>query len=72
MMRHSRWPMMPMIRAAASTGISRASVIAACSNMSVKRLPTRAHGTRIRLTPWSGQSVRGTLAVMVQWCWKKL
>jgi hypothetical protein len=25
----------------------------------------------MRFTPCSGQFVRGTLAVMVQWCWKK-
>ena len=55
--------MMPMMRAAASTGISRTSMIATCSNSSVKRLPSRAHGTVIRNTPCSGQSVRGTLAV---------
>jgi hypothetical protein len=42
------------------------SIIATCSNSSVKRLPSRAHGTVIRRTPCSGQSVRGTLAVMEQ------
>jgi hypothetical protein len=39
MMRHNRWPLNSMICAAALTGISRASVNAACSNNSVKALP---------------------------------
>ena len=60
-----------MIRAAARTGISRTSIRAACSNKSVNPLPSRAHGTVIRLTPCSGQTVRGILAVIMQWCWKK-
>jgi len=63
-MRHSRWSVISMMRAAASTGISRTRSKAACSNSSVKRLPSRAQGTLIRSTPCSGQSVRGTLAVM--------
>jgi len=40
-----------MKRAAATTGISRARIKAACSNSSVKRLPARAYGTVTRLTP---------------------
>src|SRR4051812_46180419 len=51
------------MRAAASTGISRTRNKAACSNSSVKRLPSRAQGTVVRSTPCSEQSVRGTLAV---------
>ena len=42
---------MPMKRAAAATGISRAKINAACSNSSVNRLSARAHGTVTRLTP---------------------
>jgi hypothetical protein len=51
---------------AGGTGISRTSVMATCSNKSVKRLPSRAHGTLIRNTPCSGQSLRGSLAMMEQ------
>lgn len=40
--------------------------IAACSNKRVKPLPSRAHGTLTRFTPCSGQSVRGTRAVIRQ------
>jgi len=62
-----------MNRAAARTGISPTSVIAACPNSDVKPLYSRAHGTLARFTPCSGQSVRGgTRAVIRQWCWKKL
>ena len=38
-------------RAAASTGISRTRISAACSNSNVNRLPGRVHGTATRLTP---------------------
>ena len=48
----------PLIGDAASTGISRASIRAACSNKSVNRLPSRAQGTWTRFTPSSGQVVR--------------
>src|ERR1017187_1201030 len=47
-MRHSRLSVMPMKRAAASTGISRTRTRAACSNRSVNRLSGRAHGTAFR------------------------
>ena len=40
-----------MMRAAASTGISRTSIKAACSNNKVKWLPSRAHGTVTRDRP---------------------
>src|ERR1700737_2921548 len=63
-MRHSRLSVMPMKRAAASTGISRTRTSAACSNNSVNRLPGRAHGTTTRLIPWVSQSTRGTRVVM--------
>ncbi len=44
---HGRVSVMPMTRATAGTGtgISRASIMAARSNNSVNRLPSRTHGT---------------------------
>jgi hypothetical protein len=46
-MRHSRLSVIPMKRAAASTGISRTRTIAARSNNSANRLPGRDDGTTI-------------------------
>lgn len=43
-----------------------------CSKRRVKPLPGRAQGTATRPKPCCAHRTRGTLAVIKQWCWKKL
>ena len=58
----------PTSRASVATGISRTIAMISASNSSVNPDRGRAHGTATNLTPCSGQSTRGTLAVKCAWC----